>query len=173
MVRKQISHKPADICWDEDYTFLFFFNLEGGHRPFFLRRRFLTSFFLRSLIFFANFILIFCSSFSWSLDSRGRFSTETFSSSDSEEGTKLSGPAASASGDALAIKAPHCLGTKGARILHPSYDMGYRPKGLQHSLDTSKQEKQREKQYHHKSYLSSSIVKAQILHSNRNCTISE
>ena len=80
------SSKPAG-----GQTFLSFFILEGGHLPFFLSRLFRTRRFLRSLIFLASFILSFCSIFSFSFDSNGRFSTGMAASPDPCEGGKGSG----------------------------------------------------------------------------------
>lgn len=58
------------------HTFLFFFIFEGGHLPFFLRRRFRRSLLRLCLIFLASFIFSFCSNLSCNLDSRGRLSTD-------------------------------------------------------------------------------------------------
>lgn len=96
---------------EQDHTFLFFFIFEGGHRPFFLKWRFLTSLFLRSLIFLANFIFIFWSSFTWSFDSNGSSSTGKLSSlvSGGGGGLVLSGSAPSISEVAFKIIAPLCF----------------------------------------------------------------
>lgn len=88
-------------------TFFIFFTFEGGHRPFFLSLRFLTSRFLRSRIFFANFILNFCSAFSCSFDSKGILSTGAASSLFCDGASPPSaGPAPSALESALTISEP-------------------------------------------------------------------
>ncbi|MFS8002657.1 hypothetical protein Hanom_Chr13g01204671 [Helianthus anomalus] len=95
------------------HTFLFFFILEGGHRPFFRNWRFLTSLFRLSLIFLASFIFIFCCSFSSSFDSNGSSSTDKLLlllllPSFVSEGRSLAS-APSISADAFTTIEPLCL----------------------------------------------------------------
>lgn len=137
------QHITCKTCWGKVQTFFSFFIFEGGHRPFFLIFRFRRSLFLLSLIFFANFILSFCSALSCSFDSNGRFSTGTTSSSLlwassllPEEGSP---PAPSMSEEALAINKPVLLMVKGVRIRIPLKDCGCRSMGFMCNLETGNQ----------------------------------
>lgn len=127
--------KPGLENWGQGYTFLFFFIFEGGHRPFFLKRRFITSLFLRSLIFLANFILNLCSSSNCCFDSKGRSSTgiSVFSPSDGG-GSTPSGPVPSASEDAFTINAPLSLMIEDVLIWSPHTDFGCKPVKFLHNL---------------------------------------
>ncbi|RDY09206.1 E3 ubiquitin protein ligase RIE1, partial [Mucuna pruriens] len=102
----------------------------GGHLPFFLRWRFRRSLFLLNLIFFASFILSFCSSLSFSFDSNGSFSTPTplsFSLSGGGSGgdPPSSGELESAAAAAETITAPFFL--SGVEIRTPFKGFESRP----------------------------------------------
>lgn len=94
------------IVFIDDHTFFNFFILEGGHLPFFLNLRFLRSRFLRNLIFFASFILSFCSSLSFTFDSKGSFSTLTLLSFSLSAGGSASAGELESSAAAETINAP-------------------------------------------------------------------
>lgn len=126
------------------HTFFNFFILEGGHRPFFLILRLRTSRFLLSLTFFANFILIFCSSLSCIFDSSGSLSTGTTSLVLSEGGSPPSvGAVPSMSEDALTITAPLLLATRGVQLQTPLEDFGWDSMALKCNLETENQRKRK------------------------------
>ena len=109
------NNKPADNPINiKAQTFFSFFILEGGHLPFFLIFLFLRRRFLRSRIFFAIFILIFCSILSCSFDSNGNFSTGMATSLLSDGGSLLSpGGTSPTSEEALTVRATFLLIARG------------------------------------------------------------
>lgn len=135
MSTKDGHHYTCKITWSKGQTLLIFFIFDGGQQPLFLILRFLTSFFLLSLIFLLdNFILILCSSFDCSFS--GSLSNGTSSSSSlSDWGSPPSG----ISEDTLARIPDLLLVVVGAGMLTLLNNLACRSMGFTRNLETKSQ----------------------------------